>query len=425
MATCSRTILADENVTVSGNTFSCVGDIPVGVALFVEGIGGGGGGGDFDGGGGSGEYLNTFLGKTVDGILDITIGAGGASNGDGNDTIVKYDSKTIRITMNKGKKGEISKGGDGGSGAVGGPTGRPGEDGTGNPSSAGGGGGGRGAKGGNGGMGIDILTSPAKGGGGDANFGAGGGGGGGGEGGGGGGGGFFDGEGGAAASKGGGQKGDDGSKGGKGGNAGPNSGGGGGGGGGAGVGVGGKGGSGYVKYTWISKFLEITLTQTCYSETSTSIPIATVHNPTNLPLTVSIDWTPPFNSNPYIKDNNIIYSTIPLDGKGVITVTYTQDDVSYSETLKIETCFRDKIVFPCLISQPSSYMLLSVIYSSSSVENVIVCLGGVCIETFIQKIGFENLIYIKTPKKKGCYSGIIKSNLQSDSFILSIVNGKC
>ena len=35
MATCSRTILADENVTVSGNTFSCVGDIPVGVALFV------------------------------------------------------------------------------------------------------------------------------------------------------------------------------------------------------------------------------------------------------------------------------------------------------------------------------------------------------------------------------------------------------
>ena len=46
----------------------------------------------------------------MDGILDITIGAGGASNGDGNDTIVKYDSKTITITMNKGKKEKYLKG---------------------------------------------------------------------------------------------------------------------------------------------------------------------------------------------------------------------------------------------------------------------------------------------------------------------------
>jgi len=55
----------------------------VGVALFVEGIGGGGGGRGSPivsmggGGGGSGEYLKKFLGKTVDGILDIKIGVGG------------------------------------------------------------------------------------------------------------------------------------------------------------------------------------------------------------------------------------------------------------------------------------------------------------------------------------------------------------
>ena len=44
MVTCSRTVLASGSVDVSGNDFTCNNVIPVGVALFVEGIGGGGSG---------------------------------------------------------------------------------------------------------------------------------------------------------------------------------------------------------------------------------------------------------------------------------------------------------------------------------------------------------------------------------------------
>jgi len=335
--------------------------------------------------------------------------------------------------MNGGKVGEgaenQSKGGDGGSGAAGGPVGG---NGTGNPTSAGGGGGGDSYNtgiGGNGGMKIGESSSPAKGGSAGGGFGgvSGGGGGGGIGGGGGGGGKGIGGVGGAAAFEGGGQKGDDGDflRGGKGGDAGPNSGGGGGGGGAAAVAVGadgaaagGKGGSGYVKYTWISKFLEITLTQKCYSQTSTSIPIATVYNPTNLPLTVSIDWTPPFNSSPTI-ENNIIYSTIPSNGTGKITVTYTKDDVSYSETLEIKVSQND-IIFPCLISQHSTYNMLAVIQSCSEITNICVSLKNKYIPFVVQKTDNKYLIFITSPKKKGCYQGRITTNTLSKDFILNV-----
>jgi len=242
----------------------------------------------------------------------------------------------------------------------------------------------------------------------------GGGGGGGGEGSGGGG------EGGAPASEGEGDRGDDGtdSGGGKGGNAGPKSGGGGGGGGTPGA-SGGAGGSGYVKYTWISKFLEITPTQKCYSETSTPIPIATVYNPTNLTLTVSIEWNPPFNSNPYIVDNNIIYSTIPSSGTGEITVTYSQDDVSYSEKLKIKVTQND-ITFPCLISQHSTYNMLAVIDTCSEITNICVFLKNKYIPFVVQKIDNKYLIFITSPKKKGCYQGRITTNTLSKDFILNV-----